>query len=412
MPVDVLRCRVCESEYPAEANGICARCFGPLEPVYDWDEIARAVTRESDRGRAALALALQRAAAGRAAGGRRRAARASRRSCRRRGSRARSAWARSGSSSTSRTRRTRSRTASSRSRPRRRASSGSRRSSATSTGNLANAVAARAAADRHARGHLLPGRARAREARGDDGLRRDGLRRARDATTTARASSASSPCEVDWGIVNVNLRSYYAEGSKTLAFEICRAARLGDARRRRRCRSAPARCSPRSGSGFQQFERLGLDRAARSRSSTAARPRAARPVASAFAEDRRVTPVRPRHGRVVDRDRQPGRRRPRDREGARVGRRGATRCPRTRSARTSRCSPSTSGIFGEGATGVAIGALREAVRARRARRERPRRRARHRHRPEDAAALPRRAAAIVEIDADVDAVLEELGVTA
>ena len=26
--------------------------------------------------------------------------------------------------------------------------------------------------------------------------------------------------EVDWGIVNVNLRSYYAEGSKTLAFEI------------------------------------------------------------------------------------------------------------------------------------------------------------------------------------------------
>ena len=47
MPVDVLRCRVCESEYPAEANGICARCFGPLEPVYDWDEIARAVTRES-----------------------------------------------------------------------------------------------------------------------------------------------------------------------------------------------------------------------------------------------------------------------------------------------------------------------------------------------------------------------------
>src|SRR5581483_4105168 len=27
--------------------------------------------------------------------------------------------------------------------------------------------------------------------------------------------------EVDWGIVNVNLRSYYAEGSKTLSFEIC-----------------------------------------------------------------------------------------------------------------------------------------------------------------------------------------------
>ena len=41
MPVDVLRCRVCESDYPALANGICVRCFGPLEPVYDWDELAR-----------------------------------------------------------------------------------------------------------------------------------------------------------------------------------------------------------------------------------------------------------------------------------------------------------------------------------------------------------------------------------
>src|SRR4051812_32655022 len=46
MPVDVLRCRVCASEYPAVANGICARCFGPLEPVYDWDKVASAATRE------------------------------------------------------------------------------------------------------------------------------------------------------------------------------------------------------------------------------------------------------------------------------------------------------------------------------------------------------------------------------
>ena len=47
MPVEVLRCRVCESEYPAVANGICVRCFGPLEPVYDWDALAAPVTRES-----------------------------------------------------------------------------------------------------------------------------------------------------------------------------------------------------------------------------------------------------------------------------------------------------------------------------------------------------------------------------
>src|SRR5205823_7752156 len=47
MSVEVLRCRACETDYPALANGICAHCFGPLEPVYDWDEIARTVSRES-----------------------------------------------------------------------------------------------------------------------------------------------------------------------------------------------------------------------------------------------------------------------------------------------------------------------------------------------------------------------------
>ena len=39
-----LRCRVCESEYPTLATGSCVRCFGPLEPVYDW--AALSVSRE------------------------------------------------------------------------------------------------------------------------------------------------------------------------------------------------------------------------------------------------------------------------------------------------------------------------------------------------------------------------------
>ncbi len=46
MAVEALRCRVCEAEYPAVASGICLRCFGPLEPVYDWDQVAREATRE------------------------------------------------------------------------------------------------------------------------------------------------------------------------------------------------------------------------------------------------------------------------------------------------------------------------------------------------------------------------------
>ena len=44
----------------------------------------------------------------------------------------------------------------------------------------------------------------------------------------------------------------------------------------------------------------------------------------------------------------------------------------------------TAGVFGETAAGVTLGALREAVRARRDRPVRPRRPARHRRRPEDA----------------------------
>ena len=44
MPAEALRCRICEAEYPAVASGMCVRCFGPLEPVYDWDAIS--VTRD------------------------------------------------------------------------------------------------------------------------------------------------------------------------------------------------------------------------------------------------------------------------------------------------------------------------------------------------------------------------------
>src|SRR5437868_10690194 len=47
MQVELLRCRICGTDHPVLAHGICERCFGPLEPVYDWDELARTVSRES-----------------------------------------------------------------------------------------------------------------------------------------------------------------------------------------------------------------------------------------------------------------------------------------------------------------------------------------------------------------------------
>ena len=74
---------------------------------------------------------------------------------------------------------------------------------------------------------------------------------------------------------------------------------------------------------WQGFEQFGG-----SASSTATSPRlfggqaeGCAPVAAAFAEERRVSPVRPDDDRALARDRQPGRRRPRDRDRARVGRR-------------------------------------------------------------------------------------------
>src|SRR5436853_3863800 len=43
MPATALRCRNCETDHALENVGVCSRCWGPLDPVYDRD---RTVTRE------------------------------------------------------------------------------------------------------------------------------------------------------------------------------------------------------------------------------------------------------------------------------------------------------------------------------------------------------------------------------
>jgi threonine synthase len=98
--------------------------------------------------------------------------------------------------------------------------------------------------------------------------------------------------ERDWAFVNINLRPYYAEGSKTLAFEI--AEQLGW--------ELPDRCIVpiASGSlftkiarGFEEWSELGLldDRAPRM---SGAQAIGCSPVASAFADGRDVCkPVKP-----------------------------------------------------------------------------------------------------------------------
>lgn len=45
--IEQLKCRECSRVYPASAAYFCEFCFGPLEPVYDWAAIASSVSRAS-----------------------------------------------------------------------------------------------------------------------------------------------------------------------------------------------------------------------------------------------------------------------------------------------------------------------------------------------------------------------------
>ena len=45
--VSCLRCRGCDRQYPVEALNACDFCFGPLEVEYDYASISKAVSRES-----------------------------------------------------------------------------------------------------------------------------------------------------------------------------------------------------------------------------------------------------------------------------------------------------------------------------------------------------------------------------
>jgi threonine synthase len=47
-----LRCHVCHTAFPPEALYVCDQCFGPLEPVYDFDRVRATMTRDAIESRA------------------------------------------------------------------------------------------------------------------------------------------------------------------------------------------------------------------------------------------------------------------------------------------------------------------------------------------------------------------------
>jgi threonine synthase len=289
MPVDTLRCRICESEYPAVASGVCLRCFGPLEPVYDWDRVAREATRDrissGPRSLWRYEVLLPTAAPSDADAG--------------------PGWTPLVPAPrlaeavgvgevflkldhTNPTHSFKDRVVAVAAA--KAVELGTDTLACASTGNLGNAVAARAAASGLRSVVLYPRTVEPEKllATAVYGGRMYAVRGSYDDCSRLVVELAG---ELDWAFVNVNLRAYYAEGSKTLAFEI--AEQLG-------WRAPDAVVAPvASGSlftklwqGFEQFRQLGLvdDPSPRIYGGQAA---GCAPVAHAYAADRAVSPVRP-----------------------------------------------------------------------------------------------------------------------
>ena len=149
----------------------------------------------------------------------------------------------------------------------------------------------------------------------------------------------------EWAFVNVNMRPYYAEGSKTLAFET--AEQLGwQAPDHVVVPVASGSLLTKIQKGFQELHKVGLlDEEPQVRVS-GAQALGCSPVATAWTEQSdTIRPVKPRHDREVARDREPGRRLLRARRGAYERRRlrgGHRRRDRRRHARCSRAPKASS----------------------------------------------------------------------
>ncbi len=230
--------------------------------------------------------------------------------------------------------------------------------SCSSTGNLANAVAARAAAEGMEAAvfcpyDLEPEKLVATAVYGAT------IYAVRGTYDDCSRLTVELSFELPWGFVNVGLRAYYAEGSKTLAFEI--AEQLGwETPDVVVAPIASGAMYSKVGQGFAELERLGLVEGGTPRM-VGGQAEGCAPVAAALVEDRRVTPVRPSS---VARSLAIGN--PADGDLA-VGTAKATGGDIHVTAEDEiginmALLAETTGVFGETAAGVTLGALREAVR--------------------------------------------------
>jgi threonine synthase len=227
----------------------------------------------------------------------------------------------------------------------------------SSTGNLAGAVAARAAAEGmdavvFCPADLEPEKLAAAAVYGATLYAVDGHYDACSRLTVELSF------ELPWGFVNVGLRSYYAEGSKTLAYEI--AEQLGwrqpDVVA---CPIASGALFHKLGQGFGELRELGFVDGSAPRQ-IGGQAEGCAPVATAFHTGAKVQPVRPATlarslaiGSPADGD-----------FAARTAREsgGAVHAVAEDSIGPEMALLArTTGVFGETATGVTLGALRTAI---------------------------------------------------
>jgi threonine synthase len=218
MPATALRCRVCETQYHLEPIGVCARCFGPLDPVYDRDEQRRTVSRESIEAgplsiwRYADLLPVAAPAEQRLAPGFTPLVPAPRLA---EALGLGELWLKLDTANPTHSFKDRVVAVAAA----KAVELGRATLSCSSTGNLANAVAARAAAEGLEAVVLVPASLEPEKliATSVYGAKIIAVEGSYDDCSRL---SVELSFELDWAFVNVGLRSYYAEGSKTLAFEV------------------------------------------------------------------------------------------------------------------------------------------------------------------------------------------------
>jgi threonine synthase len=289
MPATSLRCRSCATEYALEDVGTCTACFGPLDPVYDWEALARTITRETISAgpasiwRYAPFLPVEAPADIRLAPGFTPLVRAPRLADE---VGVGELWLKLDTANPTHSFKDRVvAVAAAKARE-----LGIGTLACSSTGNLANAVAARAAAEGleaavFCPADLEPEKLVATAVYGAT------IYAVRGTYDDCSRLTIELSFELPWGFVNVSLRSYYAEGSKTVAFEI--AEQLDwDAPDAVVAPIASGSLYSKIAEGFDQLRRVGLVDVETPRL-VGGQAAGCSPVATAFASGESVTPVRP-----------------------------------------------------------------------------------------------------------------------